>query len=123
MASLWMPWQGKIFRAGARQGVNIFSRDSLPLARLFWPFYRHIRPDSPDTYLAFALHTYAGPGRADPDRQVLKIDYNLKSNPRQNVRRVLDELVQLEPGYYLGKAHLHGWWGGWQTVAFFSLEQ
>jgi hypothetical protein len=53
---------------------------------------------------------------------VLKIDYDLDSNPKLSVRRVLDELVQLSEGLYLGKAHVKWYWGKWQTVAFFSLK-
>jgi hypothetical protein len=54
---------------------------------------------------------------------VLKIDYDLDSNPSLTVRGVLDELVQLDDHLYLGKAHVH-WWrpqGGWQMVAYFTL--
>lgn len=75
----------------------------------------------PATFLAFPFRTYMGPGKADPDRQVLKIDYNLRANPLLNVRRVLDELVQLSEGFYLGKAHFKWYLGRWQTLAFFSL--
>jgi hypothetical protein len=38
-----------------------------------------------------------------------------------SLRRILDELVELEDGFYLGKAHLKWWWGKWQLVAYFSL--
>ncbi|MBE7551001.1 MAG: hypothetical protein HS126_08000 [Anaerolineales bacterium] len=62
------------------------------------------------------------PGLADPDRQVLKIDYDLLGNPRLSIRRILDELVQVENDFYLGKAHLKWWWGTWQLVAYFSLH-
>jgi hypothetical protein len=51
----------------------------------------------------------------------LKIDYDLKENPALTVRRVLDELVELDENLYLGKAHVRWWWGAWQTVAYFSL--
>jgi hypothetical protein len=61
----------------------------------------------------------AGPSACE----VLKIDYDLDSNPRLSIRRVLDELVQVAPGEYLGKAHLRWWWGAWQTVAFFTLRK
>jgi hypothetical protein len=118
----WLPWQGKTFDPGARRGDNVFTRDSLPLARVLWPFYRDYRDDTPGTYRAFPFRTFTGPGLADPDRQVLKIDYDLAANPRLTIRRVLDELVQVAPGEYLGKAHLHWWWGRWQTVAFFTLK-
>jgi hypothetical protein len=119
----WMPWQGKAFSATRQQGDNFFTKDSYLLTRIFNPFYRGFIEDGLKTYRAFAFHTYIAPGLFDPDRSVLKIDYNSAENPSLTVRRVLDELVQLEDGLYLGKAHLK-WWrpaDGWQTVAYFTL--
>ena len=52
---------------------------------------------------------------------MLKIDYDLEVNPRFVVRDVLEELVQLSDGYYLGKALLH-WRGQWRCAAFFTLQ-
>jgi len=118
----WLPWQGKAFNASETTGNNIFTRDVLPLSYLMMPFYRIRIPDTPQTFRSFNFRTYSGPGKQDPDRQVLKLDYNLPENPRLNVRRVIDELVQLGDGYYLGKAHLKTWWGSWQMVAYFSLQ-
>jgi hypothetical protein len=124
LANLWMPWHGKTFDASCQRGDNILTNDSYFLARLFNPLYRGFTPDSSKTYRAFAFRTYTAPGLFDADRTVLKIDYNLKENPALTVRRVLDELVQVDEHLYLGKAHVHWWWrpaGGWQTVAYFSL--
>ena len=117
----WMPWLGKIFNASGQVGDNIFTNDSYPLARFFNPFYQGFVAETQDTYRGFAFRTYIAPGLVDLDRSVLKIDYNLKENPALTVRRVLDELVQLEDSLYLGKAHVRWWSGGWQTVAYFSL--
>jgi hypothetical protein len=122
IVSAWLPWQGKTFNAVQAWGDNIFTRDSLALAHIYWPLYRGYVDDSPQTYRAFAFRTYLAPGLADPDRQVLKIDYDLPGNPRLSIRRVLDELVQVADGFYLGKAHLKWWWGTWQVVAYFSLH-
>lgn len=126
LTNAWMPWLGKTFRAAEESGDNIFSQDSYLLARLFNPFYRGFIPDSPKSYRAFAFRTYIAPGLVDSDRSVLKIDYNLRENPSLTVRRVLDELVQLNDNLYLGKAHVR-WWGrrvgGWQMVAYFSLQR
>lgn len=124
IANAWMPWRGKTFRPSQGRGDNIFTRDSYRLARVFNPLYRGFFIESSETYRAFAFRTYTGAGLMDADRKVLKIDYNLKENPVLTVRRVLDELVQLEQDLYLGKAHVRWGWrsaGGWQTVAFFSL--
>jgi hypothetical protein len=117
----WMPWLGKTFDSSNQRGDNIFTKDSYFLARLFNPLYRGFINDTPGTYRAFAFRTYSAPGLFDTDRTVLKIDYNLKENPSLTVRRVLDELVQLDDEFYLGKAHVHWWSGNWQTVAFFTL--
>jgi hypothetical protein len=121
LAALWMPWRGKTFNAANQTGDNVFTRDSLALGHVWWPLYRGYKPDEPGTYRAFVFRTYTAPGQADPDREVMKIDYDLPANPAATIRRVLDELVQLADGLYLGKAHLHWWWGKWQPVAYFSL--
>ena len=121
--SRWLPWKGKYFDAAHASGDNIFTRDSLLLAHIFWPLYRDYKDDSAERYRAFNFRTYLAPGLTDPDRQVLKLDYNLESNPSLSVRRVLDELVQVDTTLYLGKAHLKWWWGTWQLVAYFSLSK
>ena len=119
----WLPWKGKFFNAAHASGDNIFTRDSLLLAHIWWPLYRGYREESRERYRAFTFRTHMGSGLTDPDCQVLKLDYNLSSNPSLSVRRVLDELVQVEPHFYLGKAHLKWWWGKWQLVAYFSLAK
>jgi hypothetical protein len=121
IARLWMPWRGKVFDSSRQLGDNILTRDSYLLARLFNPLYRSFHKDTAATYRAFAFRTYAASGLSDPDRRVLRIDYNIRENPALTVRRVVDELVQLDDRLYLGKAHVRWWWGAWQTVAYFSL--
>ena len=124
LTNQWMPWRGKSFESTQQRGDNIFTRVSYPLARLFNPLYRGFVNDGPKTYRGSAFRTYTAPGLFDTDRTVLKIDYDLKENPGLTVRRVLDELVQLDENLYLGKAHIRWWWSpedSWQTVAYFSL--
>jgi hypothetical protein len=77
----WMPWRGKTFWACERRGANI-----LASGRTAIPF-----------------RTYFAPGRLEPDREVLVIDYAaVRSNPRP-VRQVRDELVEIVAGSYLGQ--------------------
>ncbi|MBI1877348.1 MAG: hypothetical protein HYR94_03800 [Chloroflexi bacterium] len=123
ITAVWMPWQGKRLDPAKSEGVNIFSRGSLIMARIIWPFYREIVDEGSDTYRAFRFSTYIAPGRTDTDREVLKIDYNRPSNPGLSIRPILDELVQVADGYYLGKVHFKWWWGKWQLVAYFSLRK
>lgn len=123
LTARWLPWKGKTFNRAQARGDNIFARDSVRIARVFNPFYKGFVGDGPETYRAFAFRTYVGPGREDPDRLVMKIDYDLAENPRATIRRVLDELVQIGEGVYLGKAHVRWWWGDWRRVAFFALSE
>ena len=123
ITTAWMPWLGKTFSAFQQRGDNIFTRDSYLLARIFNPFYRGFIDDLPGTYRCFSFRTYIASGLMDADRSVLKIDYDLKENPALTVRRILDELVQIDDNLYLGKAHVRWWWGGWQTVAYFTLTR
>ena len=123
ITSRWLPWKGKYFDAAHASGDNIFTRDSLLLAHIFWPLYRDYKDNRAERYRAFTFRTHLAPGLTDPDRQVLKLDYNLEGNPDLSVRRVLDELVQVDTTLYLGKAHLKWWWGTWQLVAYFSLAE
>ena len=120
----WLPWQGKVFDAARTHGDNIFTRDSLAPARVLWPFHRRYRDDSPTTYRAFDVRTSVGPSRQDADLEVLRLDYNLPANPRLfvTIRRVLDEVVQVADGYYLGKAYVRWYWGAWSMVAYFALR-
>jgi hypothetical protein len=121
-SSMWMPWLGKTFDASRQSGDNIFTRDSYALARFFNPLYWGFVTEGSKTYRCFTFRTYTAPGLTDPDRMVLKIDYDMKENPSSTIRRILDELVQVDSNLYLGKAHAHWWTGGWQTVAYFMLR-
>lgn len=117
---LWLPWKGKVFDAAAQTGDNMFTNDGLLLARLVFPGYKDYVADGPSQSRALTFRTYTGAGKDDPGLQVLKLDYDLDVNPSFVVRDVLDELVQVGEGYYLGKAHLH-WRGRWRCAAYFAL--
>lgn len=120
LAAINMPWLGKKFDAPENKGVNILT----PLARrpmkLLWPSYEPVATFA-DRIEAFSFTTRTGPGAVDPDIQVLKIDYEFDANPSFIIRRVLDELVQIEDGLYLGKV-LYRWKGEFRSIGFFTLE-
>ena len=121
-AGWWLPWQGKNFNRAASTGDNYFTNDGRWLARLIWPAYRRDVPDGPAHTRAFQFRTYSGPGALDPGLMVLKIDYDWEVNPRFVVRQVLDELVQVDADYFLGKALLRRRPGAYVCAAYFALS-
>lgn len=92
-------WKGKTFNAAASTGINNFGEET-----------------------RYVFSTYKAKGLMESDKDVLKIDYGLKTNAWW-VRAVLDELVQTAPGKYIGKAHLRLIPGLPFTVTFFRLEK
>src|SRR5579875_711183 len=118
LAALYMPWRGKVFAAAQHAGGNLFDASS---AWLIGPFDPNMRDEGAGLVRAYPFRTYTGRGAVDRDRIVLKIDYDLPANPFGPIRRVLDELVEVAPDYYLGKAHLR-LHGRCRTVAYFALR-
>lgn len=115
------PWLGKTFDHSVDQGDNIFRNLAGPWFKVLLPLYREQRIDTVATFRAFTFHTYVAPALSANDVAALKIDYDLPDNPALSIRRVLDELVELADGYYLGRAWLR-WRGSWRRVAYFSLR-
>ncbi len=79
-------WLGKKFDATSSTGINVFQQGSTTVEE--YPF-----------------KTYVGKGLRDKGISVLKIDYNSPSNPFW-LRFILDEIVEVSPGQYLGKLHV-----------------
>ena len=124
LASLWLPWVGKRFDAAGESGDNIMLPSARWPAKLFWPGYR--LTDSGDgRYTAFRFRTHTDPGTVDPDIDTFKIDYDSDDNPGFLIRDILDELVEIVPGAYLGKVLLRTGAASapkWNLVAYFALE-
>ncbi|HEX2371207.1 MAG TPA: hypothetical protein VHI33_01195 [Solirubrobacterales bacterium] len=115
---------GKRFDADARQGDNLRRPSARLPARALWPGYRP--EEGPGGLLAaFRFRTYTAPGMVDPDRETLKIDYDSDENPRLLIRDVLDELVEIVAGAYLGRVLIRRGNADsprWQLVGYFALE-
>jgi hypothetical protein len=121
MARLWMPWRGKTFEAEAHEGRNVFSSRGRFVAGLVWPRYRSIERFAPGLDTAFRFVTSPGESAVSEGAPVLRIDYDLSDNPTWPIRRVLDELVQVDEGLFLGQALLR-MGDRWRRMAWFSLE-
>jgi hypothetical protein len=120
LTGLWMPWLGKRFDRTAAAGDNLLVPAAATPARFVWHGYA-FRPVEPGVVSAFDFRTYTAPGLADPDRTVLKIDYDLDVNPGLLIRDILDELVEVGPKTYLGKVHMRRG-GNWKMVGYFALR-
>ncbi|HYX85091.1 MAG TPA: hypothetical protein VE777_08980 [Gaiellales bacterium] len=113
-------WLGKRFDA-AGGGENVFDRRLFKLGRLLTPAaYRAWWPEDGRAYRALRFTTVVAPGELDPGVGVLRISYDLPENAPL-LRRVVDELVEVEPGVYLGQALLRRR-GGHRRLAWFTLE-
>jgi hypothetical protein len=120
LASAWMPWTGKRFHGATATGDNLLVASARPIARVLFPSYR-LEPLHKGSYAAFRFRTYVGPGQVDPDRETLKIDYDSEENPRLLIRDILDELVQIVPGAYLGKVLMRRK-DTWRLLGYFALQ-
>jgi hypothetical protein len=120
VARLWMPWLGKAFDPAGRTGLNRFQSTRATSLSLTAMFPTHPQRRFPDRIEVFPFRNRVGPGALDPDLEVLKIDYDFEANPNL-IRHVLDELVQISSGLYLGKV-LFRVGSRYQRIGFFTLE-
>jgi hypothetical protein len=120
LTSMWMPWLGKRFDRQAGTGDNLMVPAATAVARFVWRGYA-FRPVEQGVLSAFDFRTYLAPGLSDPDRVVLKIDYDLDLNPGFLIRSILDELVMVGPQTYLGKVHMRRG-RNWKLAGYFALR-
>jgi hypothetical protein len=120
IAQLWMPWLGKNFSPSTGTGLNRFTPTIATRAWLRALFPRH-RPEvlRPDRLEAFPFRTCISRSELDAGVGVMKIDYDFEANPAL-IRHILDELVQIAPGRYLGKVLFRSG-GRYRRIGFFLL--
>ncbi len=123
IASIWMPWKGKFLIRDQSKGDNLFSQDSRIILSVVFPFYRDKVDHDHRTFRAFVFDTSIRQGMVDKDRQVFRIDYDRPDNPMLSIRRIVDEVVQVRGGVYLGKIHFKWWWGRWSMIGYFALRR
>jgi hypothetical protein len=121
VAALYMPWLGKSFDPAAGEGFNVLTTAALGPMKVLWPGYRSLRQYG-DRVDAFPFTTRVAPGELDPQTDVLKIDYDSDANPTMIIRSILDELVQIDHGTYLGKV-LYRIRSRFRRIGFFTLER
>jgi hypothetical protein len=123
LTSFLMPWKGKFLIAAESRGDNIFSAKWRTVLGLMFPFYKGNRDYGNDAFRAFIFDTSIAQGKVDTDRRVFRIDYDRPDNPALSIRRIIDEIVEVRDGVYLGKVHFRWWWGTWQMIGYFALRK
>ncbi|MEE9354653.1 MAG: hypothetical protein V3U75_03600 [Methylococcaceae bacterium] len=122
LARYWMPWKGKFLIKKDKKGDNIFGEKNRWLLKVLFPFYKNYSDYTSETFRTFVFQTSTGKGQVDQDRQVFKIDYAIPENPALSIRRILDEIVQVDEQLFLGKIHFKLWWGRWKMMGYFLLR-
>ncbi|NMM91759.1 hypothetical protein B2J88_47020 [Rhodococcus sp. SRB_17] len=119
-------WRGKTFNAESGTGFNRL----IPLARyamrVIAPLYRGLRRVGPEI-VGFDFRYSADVGLVTPNIPVIALDYGVEeySNPSVRtfpIKRTRDEIVELLPGLYLGRALLRMHSGEIRTIAHFALR-
>ena len=120
ITGLWMPWLGKRFDAEASTGINRMTASARLPARIVWPSHRAERIDG--GMEVFPFRTRVEPGALDAGTTVLVIDYDFEANPALLIRRIRDELVQVDDDLFLGKVLLR-LRDGYHRAGFFTLRR
>lgn len=121
LARLWMPWKGKTFEPEAKEGRNLFTAGFRPVMRLLWSDYDIEYPEGDRGFSTFPFTTWDGPSAVTPGGpDVLKIDYEHPQSPWL-IRDILDELVRIDEGLYLGQALIRAR-GRFHRLAWFELR-
>ena len=113
-------WLGKKFFATGESasggdasegtGINVFTPLDMKLS------------NGVTTTEKYPFKTYIGKGAHDGALDVIKIDYNIAGNPLW-LRPILDEIVEISPGHYLGKLQLRIIPGYPFTLTYFELTK
>lgn len=120
-------WRGKTFDAAAGTGFNRLA----PIARLAMPFiaplYRGLRHHNGEM-VGFHFNHRIDTALVEPKVQVRALDYSVPEYRNPSVRtfpikRTRDEIVELVPGLYLGRALLRMPDGEIRNIAWFALRE
>lgn len=103
VGALKTSWQGKRFDRVQTTGINVFQGTA-----------------SQDEKYPFRINV--GAGIQDKNLQVIKIDYSGNKDPWW-LKYILDEIVEVSPGTFLGKVHVTIMPGVPLSLGYFRLEK
>ena len=103
ISNAYLPWMGKRFDAASSSGDNALLASSQNLTKVLWPGYKDYQQLEDGNYAGIEFKTFNAPCKLNTEQQCMALDYDSDSNPKLIIRRVLDELVEIVPGAYLGQ--------------------
>lgn len=113
-------WAGKSFDTVTRTGYNRLTAGARIPALLTMPNYRFDRIRG--ELIGFRFHFAPEVSPVEPKREVIAIKYDDPAHANPLVLpRTRDELVEIVPNAYLGRALLRDN-GGWSVIAYFGLR-
>jgi hypothetical protein len=121
LTNTWMPWKGKSFDIETCTGENVLTHGGARVGKALFPWYKGLTHDD-GRVLGFQFRMGYGPSRINSDQDVMRIDYDLQDNPPL-VRRLIDELVVIGEGYYLGRSLLLRAPHKVQCLGYFTLSE
>ena len=116
-------WRGKTFDAASGIGFNRL----IPLARVVAPLYGGLERVGREM-VGFKFRFRTDVGLIAPTVPVCALDYGVEKFRNPSVRtfpikRTRDEIVELTPGLYLGRALLTTYRGEVRLIAYFALRR
>jgi hypothetical protein len=117
-----VPWLGKSFDSANQLGFNVFTPFGAKVLKVMTPLYKRFGVNKDGNIDAYYFKTRTGAGLKDPQKNVIKLDYDSKGNPVL-IRIILDEIVEVAPEQFLGKIHLKVFPRFYSTIGYFSLKK
>jgi hypothetical protein len=117
-----VPWKGKQFKGAEQKGINILTQAGQRVMQILTPRYKKFQTLPEGLIAAYEFQMSTGASVKNPHQRVLSLDYNIEENPSL-VRMVRDELVEVDPGRFLGKVHLQILPGLFWTIGYFTLQK
>lgn len=120
-------WRGKTFDMAAGTGFNRLSPIAKYALRAIAPLYRGMRRVGTEVH-GFDFEHQIDTAAAAPFVKVRALDYGVAHHHNPSVRtfpikRTRDEIVELVPGLYLGRALLTMPGGEIRLIAYFALRE
>ncbi len=121
LCGLKTPWLGKAFIPADMTGFNLFTQLGVRVLKVVAPMYRRFSRNENGMISAFVFKVRIDKSYRE-QKDVIVLDYSAKENPFF-IRIIVDEIVEIGSGEYLGKIYLKLFPGFVVSFGFFGLKK